>query len=947
MKNKFYYALTISERINALKNANVELKTDKIFLDKWTSIKGLSSVKDTEELCRIKGITLDEFIYAIKSFEPFEKELLEEAAENSSWYKEYEKIMELFRCDAVTFEELKETLCYVIRPFIKYFVINISEYINNNNVKITQSSMSGIVDWLSMSLSNIPAKIVTLDLHLTKEKDSGLTYEEYMSNYSSAEDLERFYAKYPVMTRLLTERTVIAANNIKEIFKSVRENEYELASLFGIKEAVIDKISFGEGDTHSCGKSVSVIQFADGKKVIYKPKRLKVEKYFNNLIDFINDTRHSDMLDLRTCRSIWCDEYTFSEFIESVPCSNKEDVEKYYERVGQILFLMYILNGTDFHYENIISSGGYPYLIDIETLFQAANSDIIPKDDKAELEIVRDGAESVLAVGILPILGFNQNPEGKSIDISALNGKEQRLPFKVLQMKNVNTTDMVYEYDYVEVSGAQNIPYIGDKRQTFADYSDSFINGFKKMSQYVLENKDMLRSKINELFRSEPLFVRQLTKATANYATLQSYSNHPNYLSDMMYLERLFENLMAYPYSDKRIVASEIQDMLNGDIPIFFSELCSKDIYTSDFSSVTDYFSSSPLDKALNKLEKLNEDRIEKQMDMLLSSIGEKKKRRIKWINKVSAETVSTDPTDVRAIEKLTYELTDSILNKRVFNKKHDDFTWVKCSDSVIQKEPIDYSFGYGLSGLSRYFDVMEYQTGDGNFLDVRDALLEKLDMLPLKYYEKNPDNLNGLICFVNSEKYADKYTDFLIGIGRRLLEGSVKLNDKQLLTYSVLAKGFAKKTNSSELEKVVEDIMKRNYTVFSNLTPEELLYCGVDIDDIEIEKLKEYGDDILSVSADERWSNCHCDAYSDGVSNIVNNLIDIYNKTDERKYLEYARELMNAVFYTYDEYNDFRIMTDRKDCNVSLFDGLTGIAYTFRRAFIDTNLPDIFCLKV
>lgn len=946
MEKKFYRALTIVERINILKKADIELKTDKMFLDKWTNIKGLTSIADTQKLCELTGITLEEFTYAIKPFDLYEEELLEEGVKQTTWYIKFLEIMEFFRADNVKLDELNGNICYVLRPFIKYFIFKIGDFINLNTVKITENCMKGIVDWISGMLSNIAAKIITLDLHFTKEKYPDITFENYLSKYNSSDQLEEFYSQYPVMVRLLTERTLMMTENTICIFRAVIDNEVEVSQLSKTDEIVFDKISFGEGDTHSKGKSVSVIQFVDGKKILYKPKCLRVEKYFNDFIEFMNKIKTDELLDFKFCRSIWKDEYTLCEFIEVEPCENKEEVSQYYERVGQILFLMYIFNGTDFHYENIISSKGYPYLVDIETLFQVANYDILPSDDTPELAITKDSVTSVLSVGILPLLGFNQNPEGKSVDISALNGDEQRLPFKILQLKNANTADMIYEYDYTEIKGASNIPFIGKEKQSFSDYSESFIKGFGNMAQFVLSNKDKIISKMNECFTKEPLFVRQLTKATASYATLMSYSNHPNYLADMMYMEKLYENLMSYPYSDKRIVPAEIHDMLNGDIPIFFSQLCRKDIYSSGFNPIADYFRQTPLERALEKVDGLNETDIKKQLNLLLSSIGETRKKRIEWLNNVSDENISDTVIDKSIVKSFVMEITNLILDKRIFNCKKNEFTWIKYSDAVRQLEPIDFSFGIGLAGLARYFEEIPNVIDIDCLSDVRDAILKKVDSLPLKYFETNFDNLDSLICFVNSEKLKNKYVDFVSGIGRRYLDGNIHLNERQLLTYIVLLAEYSRGVNSPEIMRLSNVFFDEKSNLYSSLSVEEKLFCGFFFEEGTIEEVESYANGIMAVSAYQRWKMYRLDCYSDGVGYIVNNLIDIYRISGTKKYLYYARQLMSIVYHAYQKHGNFRIMSDIHDCDISLFTGIAGIAYTFARTFLNTALPNIFCLK-
>lgn len=59
-----------------------------------------------------------------------------------------------------------------------------------------------------------------------------------------------------------------------------------------------------------------------------------------------------------------------AEYINPQDCLNDNDVEIYYEKLGMHLGFVYVFQGADFHYENIIAKGPDPYLIDLETLFQ-------------------------------------------------------------------------------------------------------------------------------------------------------------------------------------------------------------------------------------------------------------------------------------------------------------------------------------------------------------------------------------------------------------------------------------------------------------------------------------------------------------------------------------------------------------------------------------------------
>jgi len=181
-------------------------------------------------------------------------------------------------------------------------------------------------------------------------------------------------------------------------------------------------------------------------------------------------------LNLPVTDSIYKVDYTLNEYIENHPCSSEGEVEEYYKRLGEFLIILYILGGSDFHYENIIACRNMPYIIDTETLFQFNN--ITEDIDTAESKIGVEAINSVLSLCILPIMGLQQNQEGKGIDISALNAKQQQTPYKVLQIKNPNSSKMKFEYDFFEFKDGCSVPT---------------LNGSKiRISKFIIPNNGII-----------------------------------------------------------------------------------------------------------------------------------------------------------------------------------------------------------------------------------------------------------------------------------------------------------------------------------------------------------------------------------------------------------------------------------------------------------------------
>ena len=57
------------------------------------------------------------------------------------------------------------------------------------------------------------------------------------------------------------------------------------------------------------------------------------------------------------------------EFVAASGCTEAEAIQRFYERQGAYLALLYALEATDFHLENLIAAGEYPVWVDLESLF--------------------------------------------------------------------------------------------------------------------------------------------------------------------------------------------------------------------------------------------------------------------------------------------------------------------------------------------------------------------------------------------------------------------------------------------------------------------------------------------------------------------------------------------------------------------------------------------------
>lgn len=131
---------------------------------------------------------------------------------------------------------------------------------------------------------------------------------------------------------------------------------------------------------------------------------------------------------LRGVTTLVYDEYAYEEFVAYKPCNNLEEVEAYYQRFGQLMAVIQLLNGTDIHMENLISHGEYPVIIDLETLIQQPMP--VERQSSHHLKEITDTLfHHVTRTLFLPTNGVKIEDPIK-IDLSALSGRKKSLSLR-------------------------------------------------------------------------------------------------------------------------------------------------------------------------------------------------------------------------------------------------------------------------------------------------------------------------------------------------------------------------------------------------------------------------------------------------------------------------------------------------------------------------------------
>jgi type 2 lantibiotic biosynthesis protein LanM len=432
-----------------------------------------------------------------------------------------------------------------------------------------------------------------LEKVIVKESDS---YNVAIKKNSFTQFRKYLSKKYPVLENLLTQTVQQLYSFYLEVIEKYLQDFTQLQGIFSISDSLksIELL----GDIHH-GKAVCQLTFSQHQKLIFKPQYSGVYQLFDKVCAFVNHNGATHQL--ITPKSVLQGTYGWFEFIENKPLDSLKDASIYYHRLGAYQFLLYILNGMDFHFENIIASGSSPYLIDLECLMQ--NMSYLPTD--AYNEILQS---SVLPTGLLPTdFGLGKDTKFKIGGGSYLKGQETSVKNKML-VKDAKGNLVIEEKPYI-MDIDSNIPMFDDVPQLIEDYQINFRQGFEEIYQIVLAQKEDFQS-IIEVCAKEDLFLRILIRPTPSYSHLLKLSLETDNFTYPQKREMLFNTLWfgskSRPYADV-FVHYEIDDMLQNSIPMFHLKANTRSLYHTGEAIVDNFFRESALEQVLNKVGRMSQ----------------------------------------------------------------------------------------------------------------------------------------------------------------------------------------------------------------------------------------------------------------------------------------------------------------------------------------------------
>lgn len=493
---------------------------------------------------------------------------------------------------------------------------------------------------LGRQLAQLAVRTMVYELRMARNQgwlagaDGRDRFNDFIRQLSEPAGLAALFGRYPVLARLLGTATMRAAHAGRELlirFSADRPAVIE-ALLGGADPGPAVAVEPGLGDPHRQGRSVAVVTFADGRKVVYKPSSLAVHALFGDVVGWLNE--RVLRADLRTARVVLRPGYGWQEFVVPQALPGPDAAGDFYRREGVLLAALHALCAVDVHCENVVACADQPVLIDLETLFHPALPyPHMAGDDPAAGAL----AASVQRTSLLPRLSAGQHGQA---DLSGMGGGGVICPDGVLDWDPPATdrTRLIRRAapagragtppegprpaGAIDPAGAdpagadpaggdpagtagmkpRNRPCYDGRPAEPADHERAVLDGFRLGYDAIAADRAGF---IRLIASRADIETRVVVRPSRGYARLLDESTAPDLLRDGRdrdrALELLHEASAAHPLW-ARLAPAEVADLWEGDIPLVTGRPLARGLWTSAGRHLPGLLERPALSCALEKI---------------------------------------------------------------------------------------------------------------------------------------------------------------------------------------------------------------------------------------------------------------------------------------------------------------------------------------------------------
>ncbi|WP_053733277.1 type 2 lanthipeptide synthetase LanM family protein [Nocardia sp. NRRL S-836] len=591
---------------------------------------------------------------------------------------------------------------------------------------------AAFAEQLGLRLVQIAARTLVLELNQARGTLAGDTPRERFLSFTRTLDLTSLFGRYPVLARMLAqacEQAVAAHHELSARF--TRDRAEIVRTVFGGADpGTLTGIETGQGDPHQQGRTVAVLTFSSGTRLVYRPRPIELHAHFVTQVAWFS---RRTGIGFRSPRLLAREGYGWLEHVAHEPCADVAGVAEFYRRLGALLALLYAVDGTDMHYENLIACGDQPVLVDVETLFHPT---LTAAADPAALAMAR----SVQRTALLPHILLGDNGV---LDVGGVGGdRGVPSPLDVVDWLDAGTDRMRLVRRPRESPGALNRPVLGEVAAEPADYQDSLLAGFRAGYDAIVAHRDELLRLVRECSGDEVRFVARPTRL---YGTLLEESTHPTVLRDPLDRDVAFGVLVVGDPLLDALVPHEVMELWRGDVPLFVCKPGSRDLWTGSGLRLPGMLPEPGLHAVERKIAALSEvDRHDQQWVISASLACRPRPVSHHSGAVVTGHVALVDPDPARLL-LAACGIADQILAHAATGQDRVNWLGLELVDdrhwTVL---PMGAGLSNGYTGVALFLAELGALTGAARYVDFASAALRPLPAL-LESFAASPELVSAV----------------------------------------------------------------------------------------------------------------------------------------------------------------------------------------------------------
>ncbi|WP_128476544.1 type 2 lanthipeptide synthetase LanM family protein [Halorussus pelagicus] len=444
-------------------------------------------------------------------------------------------------------------------------------------------------------------------------------YDQFVAEMHEGE-LRALFEEYSTLARLVVTLTDQWRDAVETFCERLRDDWEALTETFGAGSSLgtVTDLDY-RGDHHQGGRVVFHLTFESGVELAYKPRDVRPEARFADLVSWVN--AESDLEDLAALDCLTREGYGWMAWADSEPCSSAAAIGRYYRRAGSVLCLLYALNFVDGHIENVVAAGEHPVVVDLETLMhpRAPRSAIPPASELPERR-----QNTVLRTGMVP----EDDPSDDVQNVAGFDapaGEQTGVQVPTFERVNTDVMELRYE-ESVTVSG-DSLPIFDGSRVEPHEYGETLADGFAETYRFLLDNEGALLADDGPVAAFADAELRYVYRPSQTYQSVLQPLTTPECLRDGRTLgckvERLAEPFAAGD-TDRRlwpVYEAERTALWRADTPRF-SVRADDTTLRHDGSPVADLFDASPLEQVRRRIDGFSESDLGEQLDLIRTAYG-------------------------------------------------------------------------------------------------------------------------------------------------------------------------------------------------------------------------------------------------------------------------------------------------------------------------------------